>query len=75
MWPARLRPSVCFPVAFLDIDKVGYDSDGVVESVWTTTAYSCDVLFREYTGKGNIKIYTCAWRPVVSDPNGQMKKV
>ena len=33
------------------IGKVGYDNC-VVESAWTTTAYSCDVRFREHTGEG-----------------------
>ena len=38
------------PIAFLNIGKVGYDGDGVVES--TTTAYSCDGQFTEHTGEG-----------------------
>ena len=37
---------LCSTVAFLD---VGYDGDGVAESAWTTTAYSCYVRFREHT--------------------------
>ena len=45
------RRAVCFPIAFLDIGKVGYDGDGVVESAWTTTAYSCYMRFREHTGE------------------------
>ena len=40
------------PIAFLNIGKVGYDGDSVVESAWTTTAYSCDVRFREHKGEG-----------------------
>ena len=43
---------VCFPINFLDVGKVGYDGDGVVESAWTTTAYSYDVWFREHTWQG-----------------------
>ena len=50
----------------LSIGKVGYDGDGVVESAWTTTAYSCDGSENTW-GKGKIEIYTCAWRPVVTN--------
>ena len=52
-----------FSIAFLNTGKVGYDGDSVVESAWTTTAYSCDML------------YTCTYRPVVSNPKRTRKKV
>ena len=43
---------VGFSVAFLKAETVRYDSDGVVESAWTNTAYSCDVRCKEHTREG-----------------------
>ena len=37
-------------LAFLKAGKIGNHGDGVVESVWTITAYSCDLRLREHKG-------------------------
>ena len=39
-------------LALLNAWKVVYHGDAVVESVWTTTAYSSDMRLKEHTGQG-----------------------
>ena len=50
------RSLVGFSIAFLMSGNMGYVSDGVVESTRTTTAYVCDMMFREHTGKCKIEL-------------------
>ena len=38
-------------LAFLSAATISYNGAGMVESAWTTTAYSCDEQFREHTGQ------------------------
>ena len=51
---------------------VEHSGDGVVESDWTTTAYSCGLEVTQ--DKGKIELYTCACQPIVSDVNRMRKK-
>ena len=40
----------------------------MIESTWTTTAYSCDEQFREHAHGSRVEIHMCACQPVVIQP-------
>ena len=46
------KKKIMYAMYAMDVGKVVYDGDSVVECAWTTTACICDVRFREHTGQG-----------------------
>ena len=63
-----------FSIFFLNVEKVRYDGDGMVEGAWTTTALSATSSLENTRDKGKIELYTCTCQPVVSEPGERGRK-